>query len=83
MRTPAPSRRMRTALTITLFDGGTLTGKVTDETEIECESSGDGDHGDCDSDKCAEDALKVGANVKEAELKVTSEGRIWEELELR
>ena len=43
----------------------------------------DDDHGDCDSDKCAADALKPGANVKEAELKVTSQGRVWAEIELR
>jgi hypothetical protein len=28
-------------LTITLFDGGTLTGKVTEDTEIKCSSDGD------------------------------------------
>jgi hypothetical protein len=44
---------------------------------------GDDDHGDCDSRQCAADALKVGANVKEAELKVTSQGRVWDEIELR
>jgi hypothetical protein len=108
-------------LTITLFDGGELTGKVTEETRIECETtapapataSHDGDdddddrhgdddgwrdgdddddggdddddwrHGDCDRDECAADALAIGANVKEAELKVTSEGRLWEEIALR
>ena len=127
-------------LTITLFDGGTLTGMVTEETRLRCEDTddgtpeattsrhggdddpgdddddrgdwghdddgddgghhgdddgddddwrhGDGDwgghkHGDCDDDECPDDALQVGAAVKEAELKITSEGRVWEELELR
>jgi hypothetical protein len=148
-------------LTITLFDGGTLTGMVTEETRLKCEGTddgtpeatasrhgddddpgdddddrgdwghddddghhgdddgddddghhgdddgddddwrhgdddgddddwrhGDGDwgghkHGDCDDDECPDDALQVGAAVKEAELKITSEGRVWEELELR
>lgn len=113
-------------LTITLFDGGTLSGKVTDDTELKCDmpaapattqshgdDDGDDDHGDwgrdddddddddgddddrhgdrhhgdddgeCDSRQCAADALKVGANVKEAELKVTSSGRVWSEIELR
>ena len=110
-------------LTITLFDNGTLTGKVTPDTEIECDddtakSSGDGgdddqgdddhggrggddegddddedegdhhhgdhhgDHGD-DDEACAPDALKVGAKVEEATLKISSAGRIWEEIELR
>jgi hypothetical protein len=105
-------------LTITLFDGGTLTGKVTEDTEIECDDDGakasghgdddegdddhggrrgdddeDDDHGDDDGDHhhgdhdddeaCAPDALKVGAAVEEAELKISPAGRIWEEIELR
>jgi hypothetical protein len=103
-------------LTITLFDNGTLTGKVTPDTEIKCEddsatASGDGGddegddhrgrghddegddddrdegdhhHGDHDDDDaCAPDALKVGAKVEEATLKISSAGRIWEEIELR
>jgi hypothetical protein len=116
-------------LTITLFDNGTLTGKVTPDTEIKCDddsarTSGDGGddegdddhggrggdddegdddhrgrggddddddgdhhHGDHrhhgDDDACAPDALKVGAKVEEATLKISSAGRIWEEIELR
>ncbi len=114
-------------LTITLFDGGTLTGKVTDDTEIECDDDdkarvshdpddddddrsgpGDGDEGDRDDDdhgdrddddhgdrhdghhgdrddddECAPDAIAVGAAVKEAELKISSDGRTWTEIELR
>jgi hypothetical protein len=31
----------------------------------------------------AEDALKVGAAVEEAELKISSAGRVWDEIELR
>jgi hypothetical protein len=112
-------------LTITLFDGGTLTGKVTDETEIKCHDDdadraraahdhgdddegdddhgdrggrdgsdddhgdrddGDDDHGDCrgdDDEECGTEALTAGRAVAEAELKITSEGRVWEEIELR
>jgi hypothetical protein len=106
-------------LTITLFDGGTLTGKVTDDTEIKCgddtaraahdpgdddrgdddrgdrgdhergdDDQGDddhGDHGDCrgDDEECGTEALTVGRAVEEAELKISSDGRIWEEIELR
>jgi hypothetical protein len=114
-------------LTITLFDGGTLTGKVTDETEIECDvddttaraahdpgdddegdddegDDGERDHGewgddddddrgdrgdrderDCDDDgdECGTEALTVGRAVEEAELKISSAGRIWTEIELR
>lgn len=118
-------------LTITVFDGTTLTGKVTDDTEIKCDDDdarashdpgdddddrsgpGDGDEGDRgddhnhrhdddeddddrgdhrhghhgddddDDDDCAQDALAVGAVVEEAELKISSAGRIWDEIELR
>ncbi len=35
-------------LTITLFGGGTVTGKVTSATEIECDTGGDDDTGDDD-----------------------------------
>jgi hypothetical protein len=119
-------------LTITLFDGGTLTGKVTDETEIKCHDAdadmaraahdpgdddegdddrgdwgdhdegddddgdddhgdrhdGDDDRGDCrghddDGEECGTEALTAGRAVAEAELKITSEGRTWEEIELR
>jgi hypothetical protein len=41
-----------------------------------------GEHGADDDDACAADALKAGTKVHEAELKVTSSGRHWEELEL-
>jgi hypothetical protein len=119
-------------LTITLFDGGTLTGKVTEDTKIECgaddsavasqddegdddgqrgdddeegddDSSGrrgddedddhgdddadegDGHHGGCDDDgeACGPEALTLGAAVEEAELKISSSGREWTEIELR
>jgi hypothetical protein len=60
-------------------------GRHGDDDDGDHDHDGDwGDHkGGCDDDECPDDALKVGANVKEAELKVTSEGRVWEELELR
>lgn len=107
-------------LTITLFDGGTLTGKVTEDTEIRCDDDaktalashdpeddergdddgddegdddsgehrhGDRDHGDCrhdgGDDECGTDALTAGRAVAEAELKVSSDGRVWQEIELR
>jgi hypothetical protein len=106
-------------LTITVFDGTTLTAKVTEDTEVECDGdetasmshdpgedddedrsgSGDAAEGDCDDDgrgdfgrggfgdddddDCAQDALTVGAVVEEAELKISSAGRIWDEIELR
>jgi hypothetical protein len=103
-------------LTITLFDGGTLTGNVTEDTEIKCDDDsatasgqgddegqddedegdddnggpqggddeGDDDQGDDDnSETCAPDALKVGAAVEEADLKISSAGRVWDEIELR
>jgi hypothetical protein len=114
-------------LTITLFDGGTLTAKVTEDTEIECGADdaavasqddegdddgqrgdddgsgrrgdddedddhgdddadeGDGHHGGCDDDgeDCGPEALTVGAAVEEAELKISSSGREWTEIELR
>ena len=144
-------------LTIGLFGGGELTGRVTDRTELKCEnehasssarrdggssgsdgdddrsghgsgddgSSGrgsdgdDDDRGDDDRDRddrnhsddddndrddndrddndrdrdddrggdrdrtCAAGALAVGAVVEEAELKITSAGRVWDEVELR
>ena len=74
-------------LTITLFDGGTLTGKVTPDTEVKCDNdtatAADDDEGDDDSETCAPDALKVGAAVEEAELKISSAGRVWSEIELR
>jgi hypothetical protein len=43
----------------------------------------DGRHGDDDGERCADDALAVGALVEEAELKLTSEGKVWREIELR
>lgn len=125
-------------LTITLFDGGTLTGKVTEETEIRCDADDDtarsshdpgddddgdegddhgdrghDDHGDDEGDdrgdrghgdrggdgsgkcrhdddggddedeECGPEALTTGAAVKEAELSISSDGRIWNEIELR
>ena len=118
-------------LTITLAEGGDLSAKVTDDTDIECKTvtarkssdddesgddhSGPGggddedetgdDHGDDgpgheagddddepgededegdddDLEHCGTDALKEGARVREADLKVTSDGKFWKELEL-
>ena len=109
-------------LTINMFGGDSVTGTVTDDTEIECRNddgaepdtegidealrpdappapSGDeaaeesevaGPHGgpdhagehDCDGSNCSVDDLAVDAVVNEAGLKVTSDGLVFEEIEL-
>jgi Ni/Co efflux regulator RcnB len=110
-------------LTLTLTDGSTVSGKVTDATEIECRSGAPaaiaadhGDHGeenhhgedngvdgeDChggsqgpggrdehgddnDEDRaehCTTAALVAGAVVREAELRVSSAGAVWQKVEL-
>ena len=104
-------------LVIDLFGGDTITGTVTDDTEIECENddavepddhgddvgddgpgherrSGDdededhsgpghgGEHGDDDED-CDASALVPGAVVREAELDLTADGLVFEEIELK
>jgi hypothetical protein len=103
-----------TNLTVTLFAGGSVTGKVTPQTEIECDTQGDDDDGDDDADEsslrhddegddegdgdnnqhgddsdeegdnksCPPDALKTGAIVQEAELKLGSGGAVFTEIEL-
>lgn len=122
-------------LTIKLFDGDTLTAKVTEDTKIECgtddasvashddegddggprggdddeegddgsrgdddegddhgddhgdDDAGedDGHHGGCDDDgeDCGPEALTVNAAVEQAELKISSDGKVWTEIELR
>jgi hypothetical protein len=40
------------------------------------------DHGDDEGQSCGTDALKAGVKVSEAELKVSSDGKRWEKLEL-
>jgi hypothetical protein len=117
-------------LTVTLVNGDTLRGSVTDATEIECEStttaaarhdgdsgetesgddnsgpgsgesgddnsgpgsttsgSGDDDQGDDNDDQgedehnCGTDALTQGTIVREAELRLTSAGAVFREIEL-
>jgi len=105
-------------LTIDVFGSGSVSGKVTPETEIECDGSDDtlgpihafrhddegdeedgdnngGEHedrddGDSESDDddevddedCPVDALKVGAIVQEADLKIAAGGAVFEEIEL-
>ncbi|HLB22180.1 MAG TPA: hypothetical protein VK605_08705 [Solirubrobacteraceae bacterium] len=117
------------ALTITLNDGPTVSGKVTEGTEIECRSAmaraardgdqgddndqgddrgddgqsssgpGDGEHGDLsardgddndandddaqdEAEHCTTAALVAGVVVREAELRVSSVGAVWEKVEL-
>jgi hypothetical protein len=108
-------------LTITLKDNSTVSGKVTEATEIECRaaiagaaSDGHGDQGDDHGDRgqsssgpgdgqqgeisgrddgddqapqqqggsCTSAALVSGAVVREAELRVTSAGAVWDKVEL-
>jgi hypothetical protein len=116
-----------TILTVTLVNGDTLKGTVTDATEIECESttatrhdgesgddnsgpgsgddvgdddnsgpgsttsgSGSDDQGDDNDDQgedeneanCGKDALTEGTIVREAELRLTSTGAAFREIEL-
>jgi hypothetical protein len=118
-----------TILTVTLVNGDTLKGTVTDATEIECESttaaatrhdgesgddnsgpgsgddvgdddnsgpgsttsgSGSDDQGDDNDDQgededeanCGKDALTAGTIVREAELRLTSTGAAFREIEL-
>ena len=77
-------------LTIALFGGGELTGKVAADTGIECEEDQDEDEdedrsvmhdGDGD-DGCSDAALTVGAVVEEAELELGAAGAIWDKIEL-
>jgi hypothetical protein len=98
-------------LTVNLFGGGSITGLVTPETKIECDTQGDDDadevggeksslrhdegddeQGDDDNDEqgddesdhktCAPDALKQGAVVQEADLKLANGKATFEEIEL-
>jgi hypothetical protein len=101
-------------LTINLLGGGSVTGLVTPDTEVECDTEGDDDsgddderekrslrdedgdgedsegddsegkHGDDESDgeSCPAGALKVGAVVQEAELKLGNGKAVFEEIEL-
>ena len=47
------------------------------------EGDDDDDQGEDDEDECAPGALAVGAKVHEAELKLTSAGPVWDEIELQ
>jgi hypothetical protein len=112
-------------LTIKLNDGSTVSGQVTEGTEIECRSAmaaaardgngdqgddrgqdgqsnsgpGDGrhdgvssrdgddndandDNGNDQAEQCTTTALVPGAVVREAELRVSSAGSVWEKVEL-
>jgi hypothetical protein len=100
-------------ITVTLFGGGTITGKVTAQTEVECDTGGDGDgdgsgddeegddgHGErslrhegsngegengdheSDNEACPAGALKLGAIVQEAEVKLSNGIAVFKEIEL-
>jgi hypothetical protein len=47
------------------------------------DDDGDGHHAGQGDDECGPEALTVGAIVEEAELKISSAGREWREIELR
>ena len=85
-------------LTLSLAKGGTLTARITHDTERECETAttardddeengdhDDGDEGDGehgDGDLCPSSALTPGRAVEEAELKTRGGEAVWEEIEL-
>jgi hypothetical protein len=103
-------------LTIALTNGSTVSGTVTGDTEIECQSAdmsgtsgwqshdhggsnngssgsgdssnqGDDDQGQGDDDNnagqtCDMSSLTQGAVVQEAELKITSAGAVWKNVDL-
>jgi hypothetical protein len=78
-------------LTISLANGGTVEGMVTDDTEVECDDDAADDHGhhhghhhgdDDENEDCGTDALVAGAKVLEAELKIRNGEAVWEEVEL-
>ena len=75
-------------LTISLFNGGKVSGAVTDDTEVECDDDAGDDRGHDDGDDddgnedCGTDALVAGAKVLEAELKVRNGEAVWKEVEL-
>jgi hypothetical protein len=102
-------------LVIDLANGGEVSGRVTADTEIECEGENEAEHhrhGEADAadrgpgsgddsgsgsddrggddrgddgrddDACPSGTLAAGARVHEAELRVTSSGAVWEEIEL-
>ena len=87
-------------LVIDAFVGPDLSGRVTADTEIECEGDepgedhhgghgdnrGPGRHGRSDDDdeaNCGTGALTPGTVVTEAELRLTQDGSVFEEIELR
>jgi hypothetical protein len=85
-------------LTIALNDGSTVSGGVTNDTEVECAApeqaqtmheDGDGGGGDGDSSageaeeqNCSAASLTPGAVVREAELGISSAGSAWKKVEL-
>jgi len=80
-------------LTITLFAGGALTGKVTEDTEIECDDDdaarasgdddeGDDDHGDRDEDEHGDDHGDVDEDEDECDADALRIGTVVEEAEL-
>jgi hypothetical protein len=99
-------------LTITLTNGSTVSGQVTDQTEIRClpsappaegedqgddhsggdqqhpgggnqgDDNGQGDDGPGDGQSCTTAALVAGAVVREAQLRVSSAGAVWDQVAL-
>jgi hypothetical protein len=72
-------------------DSGPGSGDDEGDDDHSGPGDGDDDHGDDDDqgeddddeDECAPGALAVGAKVHEAELKLTSAGPVWDEIELQ
>jgi hypothetical protein len=82
-------------LTITLSDGTTVSGQVTERTELHClpaappppaegedrDGAGAGNPGEGDQ-SCTTAALVAGAVVREAELSVSGAGAVWDHVDL-
>lgn len=79
-----------TTLTIELASGGTISGQVTESTEIECEGQAEevpgseegGEDQEGQDGSCTTADLLPGANVSEAELEVTPEGAFFDSIHL-
>src|ERR1700727_101108 len=79
-------------LTITLTNGNTVSGMVTDRTELKCENpedvnnNGDNDneHGDRGDDNGNDNMCTItpGEAVRNAELRIDGAGAVWDEVEL-
>ncbi len=72
-------------LTITLTNGNTVSGLVTDGTEVKCENAAAVDNnGDNDVEHGEDNMCTItpGMAVRNAELRITGAGAFWDEVEL-